>query len=115
MIIPSGKNFVIQDLKTYKFASSHLANVYAQTHKTMSKGIQEKCEKDDDDFSKQGGITNGAQWYSVAGGMQDFNYLASNDFEITLELGCDKYPAAEKLQKEWENNREALLEYMWQV
>jgi len=45
--------------------------------------------------------------------MQDFNYLASNDFEITLELGCDKYPSKESLAQEWKDNKEALLEYIW--
>lgn len=81
----------------------------------MSTAKNLKCEGDDDDFAKQGGITNGAAWYSVAGGMQDFNYLGSNDFEITLELGCAKYPPASKLKEEWDINREALLEYMWNV
>jgi hypothetical protein len=47
--------------------------------------------------------------------MQDFNYLSSNDFEITLELGCDKYPPASVLEQEWNDNKKALLEFMWQV
>lgn len=47
--------------------------------------------------------------------MQDFNYLSSNDFEITLELGCDKYPPASELQKEWDNNKDALIAFMWKV
>lgn len=93
----------------------HLAQVYAKNHKTMSSNKRQKCEPDEEDFGKQGGITNGAAWYSVSGGMQDFNYLGSNDYEITLELGCEKFPSAKILPQEWENNKNALLEYIWQV
>merc|ERR1712223_1844305 len=58
------------------------------------------------------GITNGAQWYDVPGGMEDFNYMHSNCFEITMELSCCKYPKASELQKEWQLNKESLLLFM---
>lgn len=99
----------------------HLARSFAKNHCLMNNTIENhkylkrsKCDLEDD-FIKQGSITNGAAWYSIAGGMQDFNYLASNDFELTFELGCDKYPQEKDLEKEWDNNRDALLTFMWQV
>ncbi len=49
--------------------------------------------------------------------MQDFNYLNSNAFEITIELSCCKYPSSSDnaLEKEWDRNKEALLTYMEMV
>uniref|UniRef100_A0A8C2KBJ9 Carboxypeptidase X (M14 family), member 1a n=1 Tax=Cyprinus carpio TaxID=7962 RepID=A0A8C2KBJ9_CYPCA len=47
--------------------------------------------------------------------MNDFSYLHTNCFEITVELSCDKFPHASELPIEWENNKESLLLYMEQV
>ncbi|XP_060525923.1 carboxypeptidase E-like isoform X2 [Cylas formicarius] len=93
----------------------YLARVYADNHADMANVNRKSCgDADSNHFAKQGGITNGAQWYSLQGGMQDFNYLSSNDFELTLELGCEKYPAASTLRDEWQRNRRALLSFAWQ-
>ncbi|KAG6446457.1 carboxypeptidase E [Manduca sexta] len=98
-----------------------LAMAYASAHADMASATRKGCHTTSSDdsvafnFGKQGGVTNGAAWYSLKGGMQDFNYLATNAFEITLELGCEKYPAASQLLNEWERNKEALLAFMWKV
>ena len=47
--------------------------------------------------------------------MQDFNYVFSSCFEITVELSCCKYPKASQLQTEWLNNRHSLVAYMRSV
>ena len=97
------------DDKTFRY----LAEVYAHAHAHMAKNDHAPCDGTAaSNFARQGGITNGAKWYSVAGGMQDFNYLATNAFEITLELGCEKMPAPEQLPQLWADNRLALLEFI---
>ena len=47
--------------------------------------------------------------------MQDWNYLKTNDFEITLELGCYKYPPHTQLKEYWDDNREALIAFIERV
>uniref|UniRef100_A0A1A8FK58 Carboxypeptidase D, a n=1 Tax=Nothobranchius korthausae TaxID=1143690 RepID=A0A1A8FK58_9TELE len=90
-----------------------LAKVYSQNHPEMKTGHPNCPDTPQETF--EDGITNGAQWYDVPGGMQDYNYLHGNCLEITLELSCCKYPPAQQLQKEWDLNRESLLAYMEKV
>ncbi|KAK6323142.1 carboxypeptidase Z-like [Coregonus clupeaformis] len=89
-----------------------IARTYADAHATMSENSG-RC----DSFGSigQDGIINGAKWYSFAGGMQDFNYLHTNCFEVTVELGCDKFPAEGELYTGWKDNKEALLTFMESV
>ncbi|XP_028420351.1 carboxypeptidase Z isoform X2 [Perca flavescens] len=86
-----------------------LARTYANAHETMS-NENAQCGSSRGISTK--GIVNGAEWYSMAGGMQDFNYLHTNCFEVTVELGCDKFPPEEELFLSWHENQEALITFM---
>ncbi|KAM4700786.1 carboxypeptidase D isoform 2-T2 [Discoglossus pictus] len=91
----------------------YLAKAYASNHPIMKTG-RPQCEgEENEEFP--GGITNGAKWYDVKGGMQDYNYIWGNCFEVTFELSCCKYPLASQLAKEWDNNRESLIKFIEMV
>lgn len=89
----------------------HLAKTYTSNHPYMEDTSKE-CEhwgyfRD--------GITNGADWYEVAGGMQDFNYDFTNAMELTIEVSCCKYPERNRLLDEWQNNVNSLISYVEQA
>ncbi|XP_045517527.1 carboxypeptidase D-like isoform X2 [Pieris brassicae] len=86
----------------------HLALVYSNNHAKMSRGVS--CRSEIPRFEK--GITNGAAWYPLTGGMQDYNYLWHGCMEITLEISCCKYPPAHELAKYWQDNRQSLIKYL---
>ncbi|XP_014885160.1 carboxypeptidase Z isoform X2 [Poecilia latipinna] len=101
---PRGQNMFspTPDDKVFKL----LARTYADSN-TATSG---ECGSPHDGSQK--GVMNGAQWGSISGGMQDFNYLHSNCFEVTVSLGCDKFPPEEELFLSWQNNQEALIAFI---
>jgi carboxypeptidase D len=81
-----------------------LALTYSLAHQTMSSSRE---------FPN--GITNGAHWYVLFGGMQDWNYIQAGCMELTLELSNTKYPSASTLPTYWNQNKEALIRYIERV
>ncbi|XP_067879196.1 inactive carboxypeptidase-like protein X2 [Heterodontus francisci] len=90
-----------------------LAISYASAHLTMTETYRGKCHTDD--FTNGFGIINGGAWRSSFGTINDFSYLHTNCFQLSIYVGCDKFPHENELAKEWENNQEALLFFMEQV
>nr|XP_023686790.1 inactive carboxypeptidase-like protein X2 isoform X1 [Paramormyrops kingsleyae] len=90
-----------------------LAFSYASTHRLMTDASRRVCHTVD--FAKEDGTVNGASWHTAAGSMNDFSYLHTNCFEMSMFVGCDKFPHKSELPDEWENNRESLLVFMEQV
>lgn len=62
-----------------------------------------------------GGITNGADWYVVRGGMQDWSYVWHNDLQITVELSHQKWPPYRDIPGFYQDNRDSMVYFMKEV
>uniref|UniRef100_A0A182Q3Q2 Peptidase M14 domain-containing protein n=1 Tax=Anopheles farauti TaxID=69004 RepID=A0A182Q3Q2_9DIPT len=86
----------------------HLSLTYANNHGKMSRGVA--CKTASPSF--ENGITNGAAWYPLTGGMQDFNYVWHGCMEVTLEVSCCKFPPAYELRKYWDDNQMSMIKFL---
>eukprot|EP00005_Dracoamoeba_jomungandri_P000849 CAMPEP_0174250604 /NCGR_PEP_ID=MMETSP0439-20130205/733_1 /TAXON_ID=0 /ORGANISM="Stereomyxa ramosa, Strain Chinc5" /LENGTH=409 /DNA_ID=CAMNT_0015330727 /DNA_START=18 /DNA_END=1247 /DNA_ORIENTATION=+ len=93
----SGEYSACKDDEAFK----NIAYTYAKSNPTM---------KNNREFHN--GITNGAEWYVLYGGMQDWNYLWNGCMELTLELSYTKWPSASSLSSYWRENQQSLIDYM---
>ena len=84
-----------------------LARAYADNNPTMLAS--------NSDASFNNGVCNGADWYVIYGGMQDWNYVWQGGHEVTLELTNVKWPQASTLPRHWDDNRESMLAYLERV
>eukprot|EP00736_Rhodelphis_marinus_P000739 Rmarinus@m.3349 len=58
------------------------------------------------------GITNGADWYPLYGGLQDWSYTYLGMPHVTVEVSNSKSPPYSSVDQLWEENRESLMAYL---
>lgn len=57
-------------------------------------------------------IVEGASWYAISGGRQDYSNFYQHTKEITIEISKEKMVAGNELPKYWEYNKQALLNFL---
>ena len=58
------------------------------------------------------GIVRGPVWYEIAGGLQDWTYLATGANHVTIELNRGKWPETSELTGLWIDNQESMMAYL---
>jgi len=59
------------------------------------------------------GLTYGYEWYPIHGGMQDWATYYRQSMHAAIELSNTKYPNASQLPRYWEDNRDAMIDYLY--
>lgn len=77
-----------------------LALVYSQNHLEMKHSKKFK-----------NGIVNGAKWYVLYGGSQDWNYIHVGTKELTIEVSKIKKPVSSTLDSYWLKNKKSLIKF----
>ncbi|XP_059142748.1 carboxypeptidase M-like [Physella acuta] len=106
--VPGAPNLDIYATSPDDDVYRYLALTFAKSHPTMHRDSH--CGETFKD-----GISNGAKWYSVIGGMQDYMYRFASGYEVLIEMSCCKYPPAAELQNQWQLNKDALINYLFAV
>ena len=83
-------------------AFRRLAKVYAHAHPTMATAANEEFPE---------GITNGARWYPLWGGMQDWHYVKTQTMDVTVEVNERKWPDESQLARLWTEHAPAMMAY----
>ncbi|MFC0018197.1 M14 family zinc carboxypeptidase [Roseibacillus persicicus] len=60
----------------------------------------------------ENGISNGAAWFSIDGGMQDWNYRYLSCNEITMEISNQFIPPQSQIPQFWTENRDSMMAYL---
>lgn len=58
------------------------------------------------------GITNGAQWYTIGGGRQDYMNGYAQCREVTIECSNSKLPSAAQMPNFWNINKNSIFAYV---
>jgi len=82
--------------------------------------ITEGCQVEYGNQFKTGrkGVTNGAEWYSIAGTSTDYQYIKYGTIPLTIEMSCNKFSSKEEIEREGglvDSHEEATMDFLQSI
>jgi len=84
----------------------YVSTIYADSNPSIKNSLE---------FKSSNGITNGAQWYPIYGGVQDYNYFWHDCIDVTIEVSEIKFAPVNYLKQAWNDNKDSMLKFMLEV
>lgn len=92
------------------YSSSPDDEIYRKLAKTYAENWPDITNACTSEFPS--GTTNGADWYSLTGGLQDYSYLVYGTLHMTIEVSCVKFPGENELGVVVQSNKEPVKAYL---
>lgn len=105
------------ELVNYPWDNDYTRHADDEWWQMISRQYAELAHEKDADYmtDEENGITNGADWYRIGGGRQDYMNYYHRCRELTIECSAIKCPPASKLTMYWEYNYNSIFALLNQV
>lgn len=102
------------EVVNYPWDNTHALHADDDWYRLVSREYADLCQQHDTNYMDDlnNGITNGADWYMIGGGRQDYMNGYHQCREVTIECSGNKLVPANTLPMYWDYNKEAIFAFM---
>ena len=102
------------EVMNYPWDNTYTLHADDAWYQLISHEYADECHKVNPNYMTDynNGITNGAQWYMIGGGRQDYMNGYAQCRELTIECSNSKLPSGSQLPNFWNYNKASLFLYM---
>ena len=102
------------EVVNYPWDNTHTLHADDDWYRLVSREYADLCQQHDSNYMDDlnNGITNGADWYMIGGGRQDYMNGYHQCREVTIECSGNKLVPANTLPMYWDYNKEAIFAFM---
>lgn len=102
------------EVMNYPWDNTYTLHADDQWYQLISHEYADLCHQVNSNYMTDynNGVTNGAQWYMIGGGRQDYMNGYANCRELTIECSNTKLPSGSQLPNFWNINKNSIFAFV---